>query len=107
MLSTSEPGKAGSPPPGAKPTEAAVEETAEMTLAPLALDVAPPSLEASLIVQEVTPLALGVVPIALEVAPLALEVAQPAKVPARMGPAAQDRMRDIEAAVVAEPYYMH
>ena len=41
MLSTSEAVKAGNPPLGAKTTEAAVEETAEVILAPLALDAAP------------------------------------------------------------------
>ena len=42
MLSTREAGKAGSPPPGAKPTGAADEMATGVTLAPLASEVAQP-----------------------------------------------------------------
>ena len=81
MLSTSAAGKASSPPPGAKPTEAAVE-TAEATLAPLALEATPLALSVTPVAQEVT------TPMTQEVAPLVLGGTQPANVPARMGPAA-------------------
>ena len=78
MFSTNAAGKAGSPPPGAKPIAVAVE-TAEATPASLAFEATPLALE-------VAPLALSETPVAQEVAPLVLGGTQPANVPARMGP---------------------